>query len=166
MQAIEILDVRAFMQLLFQTDTFNEYELVSADLKTELGYSIDGHINRDYYNEDESENPPLTGHTFLPWSIAKDKIFQLIKGTKTPSRLKIILRVSPEQLHSMLTYENSSLNPNDIDGVFLNILFQEQKLNVICGVSYKIFTLDKGLENVLFDDFVTLLKSNSVSIEK
>lgn len=165
MQAIEILDVRAFMQLLFQTDTFNEYELVSADLKTELGYSIDGHINRDYY-EDESENLPLTGHTFLPWSIAKDKIFQLIRGKKTPSRLKIILRVNPEQLHSMLTYENSSLNPNDIDGVFLNILFQEQKLNVICGVSYKIFTLDKGLENVLFDDFVTLLKSNSISIEK
>lgn len=166
MQAIEILDVRAFMQLLFQTNTFDEYEFVSADLKTELNYSVDGHINRDFYNAEELETLSLTGHTFLPWSMARDKIFQLIKGKKTPSRLKIILKDSPEQLNDLLTRTKSSLNPNDIDGMFLNIMFQDKKLNVVCGSSYKIFTLDKELENEFFANTATLFKSNNITFEQ
>lgn len=165
MQAVEILDVRAFMQLLLQTNTFNEYEFVSADLKTELNYVIDGHINRDFYDEEELETPPLMGHVFLPWLIARDKIFQLIKGKKTPSRLKIILKASPEQLNSLLSQTKSSLNPKDIDGIFLNIIYQDKKLNVTCGISYKIFTLDKELEQEFFDNIITLFKQNNISTE-
>lgn len=165
MQAIEISDVRAFMQLLFQTNILDRYEFVSGDLKTDLSYSIDGHINRDFYNTEELEIPPLTGHIFLPWVIAKDKIFQLIKGKKTPSQLKIILKAGPELLDTLLSETKSSLNPKDIDGIFLNILYQDKTLNVICGISYNIFTLDKELEHDFVNNIITLFKSNGISIE-
>lgn len=162
MQAIEILDIRDFMLLLFQTNTFDQYEFVSGDLKTDLSYSIDGHINRDFYSTEELETLPLTGHVFLPWLIAKDKIFQLIKGKKTPSRLKIILKATPKQLEHLLSETKSSLYPKDIDGIFLNILYQDKRLNVICGISYKIFSLDKELENEFFGSISTLFKSNGI----
>lgn len=163
MQAIEILDIKNFMQLLFQTNTFDHYEFVSGNIRTDMSYSLDGHINKDFFNDAESD--VLDGYSYLPWHIAKEKVFFLIKGKKTPSQLKIVLKVCKEQMNSFLSQSNSSLNPNDIDGIFLNILFQEQKLNVICGISYQIFTMNKDLENNFSNNLITLFKSNNITCQ-
>ena len=163
MQSIEILDFKNFMQLLFQTDTLDNYQFVSANLQTDMFYTLDGHINTDFFNEEELNNIFLTGNMYLPWYIAKEKVFLLIKGKKTPSQLKIVLRANPKQMQELLASTNSSLKPNDIDGVFLNILFQENNLHVICGISYNIFTLEKNLENEFSNNTIALFKSNNVT---
>lgn len=147
MQSIHILDIKPFMQLLFQTEQLNEYEFVSADIRTDMTYSLDGHINRSFFSEEELIQHSLTQHSYLTWSIAREKVFTLIKGKRTPSLLKIVLRASVPETENLISSTNSSLNSNDIDGIFLNIIFQENKLNVICGISYKIFTMDKELES-------------------
>lgn len=163
MQNTEILDVKQFMQLLFQTSSFDFYEMVSATLRTDMDYQIDGRWNHDFFDENEIDTHKLSDYTYLPWSLAKDKIFALIKGKKTPTVMKLIFKMSTGNLESLLHAINSSQNINDIDGVHLNITFQNQKLNVTCSVSYKIFNLDKSLEQEIFNDFVTLLKSNNVT---
>lgn len=165
MQKIEVLDIKQFMHLLFQTELFNPYELVSAEVRTDLTYSVDGKLNRSFYSEDELSILQLDQHSFLPWQYARLKIFSLIKGKKTPSDLKLVLKAGNEQTKYILSHANSSLNSNDIDGFFLNILFQESKLNVICGISYKIFTLDKELESSFSSEIITFLKSNKVTCQ-
>lgn len=165
MQSIHILDIKPFMQLLFQTEQLNEYEFVSADIRTDMTYSLDGHINRSFFSEEELIQHSLTQRSYLTWSIAREKVFTLIKGKRTPSLLKIVLRASVPETDSLISSTNSSLNSNDIDGIFLNIIFQENKLNVICGISYKIFTMDKELESEFSTKIITLLKSNSITCE-
>ncbi len=165
MQSIHILDIKPFMQLLFQTEQLNEYEFVSADIRTDMTYSLDGHINRSFFSEEELIQHSLTQRSYLTWSIAREKVFTLIKGKRTPSLLKIVLRASVPETENLISSTNSSLNSNDIDGIFLNIIFQENKLNVICGISYKIFTMDKELESEFSAKIITLLKSSSITCE-
>jgi len=165
MQAINILDIKQFMQLLFQTNALDSYEFVSATIQTDMTYSLDGHANHNFFSEEDSLTYSLTNSTYLPWCLAKERIFLLIKGKKTPSQLKIVLRASQTETDALLTSTKSSLKSNDIDGIFINILFQENKLNVISGISYKIFTLDKNLEAEFSNNIITLFKSNNITCE-
>lgn len=165
MQTITILDIKPFMQLLFQSDHLKSYDFVSADIRTDMVYSLDGHINKSFFSEEESTALSLEHKIYLPWNLAREKIFVLIKGKKTPSLLKIVLKASDRQTDALLSATNSSLNPNDIDGIFLNIIYNENKLNVICGVSYQIFTLDKTLETEFSNDIATLFKSCNITCE-
>ena len=138
--------------------------MVSATLRTDMDYSIDGRWNHSFFDDDEIDTNRLGDYTYLPWSLAKDKIFALIKGKKTPTLMKLVFKMNPVNLESFLHSSNSSQSINDIDGVYLNILFQEQKLHITYSVSYKNFNLDKSLEQELFDKFITLLKNNNISI--
>lgn len=164
MRAIEILDIRQFMQLLLQSDTFNQYELVSGEIRTDMLYTIDGHINRSYFSDEEISSLSLADFTYLPWSIAKQKVFELIKGKKTPSGMKLVLRL-PNTISTPEIETNSPFQPSDIDGIYLNIAFQSQKLNVICGISYKIFTLDKLLEDHFHTFFTSFFKSKNITCQ-
>ena len=165
MQAINILDIKQFMQLLFQTNTLDNYQFVSAIIQTDMTYSLDGHVHHSFFDDEELSANNLKESSYLPWSLAKEKVFLLIRGKKTPSQLKIVLRANPDDTNEFLSATNSSLKPNDIDGFFINILFQENKLNVICGISYKIFTLEKNLESEFSDIIITLFKSNNIVCE-
>lgn len=163
MQAVEILDIKNFMQLLFQTDILDSYEFVSAELASDISYSLNGYIHKEFFNEEEADFIGLPDYDHLPWHLAKEKLFMLIKGKKTPLQLKIVLKACKNQTQEFLSQTNSSLNPNDIDGIFLNIIFQKNKLNVICGISYKIFTMDKQLESEFSNNISTLFKSNNIT---
>ena len=92
----------------------------------------------------------------------KEKIFHLIKGKKTPSSMKLVFRLQDDIMEEILS-QNKQFTKNDIDGMFANLTFQNKKLNVICGISYKIFTTDKTLESDFSNYFVTFLKSNQIT---
>jgi hypothetical protein len=164
MQTIEVLDIKPFMQLLFQTTHLDNYELVSATIRTDMTYELDGHINKDFFSEEEmslmGENP-----VYLSWHTAKEKVFGVIKGKKTPSILKVVLKLSQQDTAKLLENSNSAFQSRDIDGLFVNILFQEGKLSVVCGISYKIFTMDKNLENEFTENIHALLKACGITCQ-
>ena len=43
MQAINILDIKPFMQLLFQTTALDSYRFVSSSILADMSYTLDGH---------------------------------------------------------------------------------------------------------------------------
>lgn len=163
MQSIEILDIKLFMLFLFQKTDLDRYEFISGEVRTDMSYSLDGHINKSFFSEEELDSLKINHLNYLPWQIAKEKIFSLIKGKKTPSHLKLVLKVGEADTALLLDETDSSLRLNDIDAMFLNILFQDNKLHATCGVSYKIFTMDKSLEEEFTDNIVALFKSNGIA---
>ncbi len=163
MQTIEILDIKPFMQLLFQTETLDSCAFVSAEIRTDMTYTLDGHVHHEFFTEEESEQLDIRDQLYLPWNIAKEKVFTLIKGKKTPSLLKVVLKISSEETSTLLSATGSTLHTNDIDGLFLNITFQENKLHVICGVSYRIFTMDKELEREFADFVIETFKKHNIT---
>ena len=164
MRTIEILDIKEFMQLLLQSDTFDLYDLVSGEIHTDMLYTIDGHMNHSFFSEEEQDIFAMSEHTYLPWKLAKAKVFLLIKGRKIPSSMKLVLRL-PEHMITQIIRQQSTFQPDDISGIYLNILFQGQKLNVTCGISYKIFTLNKDLEDDISSVFITLFKSKHITCQ-
>ena len=163
MQTIEILDIKPFMQLLFMSNTLDRYEFVSAVIRTNMTYNLDGHINRDFFTEDELTQMQIGNSPYLSWQIVKERVFQLIKGKKTPSQLKVVLKLSPADSLSLLESTHSALTDSDIDGIFINILFQDGKLTVVCGISYRIFTMEKNLENEFTTHILSSFKSASIT---
>ena len=80
--------------------------------------------------------------------------------------MKIVLKLSPELTGQLLENTQSNLTLQDIDGMFLNILFQDHSLSVICGISYKLFTLEKNLEKELSTFFTHAFRQNNITVEQ
>ncbi|MCI7321808.1 MAG: DUF5721 family protein [Lachnospiraceae bacterium] len=166
MQALELTDVKSFMNQFLKSDVFDHFLLQEAVITSAASFVIDGRINKGFYSENELEELSLTDKTFLPFGMLRNNFFDLIKGKKTPSSFKFILLLSPENLRRTLNSISGSFTENDITGVFLNIRYQNQLLTLTTGISYRIFTPDKTLDNE-WDRLVRqFLKQHNISFEE
>lgn len=146
MVALEITDIKNFMNQLLKSDIFDHFLLQQATIKGAASYIIDGQIAKGFYSESELEELGLSDYTFLPFSILRADCFHLIKGKKTPSSFQFIFLLSPENLSRTLSHISSTYTPNDISGIYLNLKYQNQLLTLTTGISYRIFSTDKTLE--------------------
>ena len=147
MQALELTDVKTFMNKFLKSDIFDHFLLQEAVITSAASYVIDGRVNKGFYSENELEELGLADKTFLPFGMLRNNFFDLIKGKKTPSSFKFILLLSPGNLKRTLDSISSSFTENDITGVFINIRYQNQLLSLTTGISYRIFSPDKTLDN-------------------
>lgn len=162
MQTIEILDIKPFMQLLLQMEFFDSYCFTAADIRADMSYHLDGHINTVYYSTEEITSYFAFTKPYVPWKLARDKVFTLIKGKRTPTTMKVVLKLNTQMQQELLTLDNS-FQQEICDGLFLNILFQENRLTIVCGVSYNIFTMDKALETEFAGWFLQLLQKEGIT---
>lgn len=166
MQALELTDVKNFMNQFLKSDIFDHFLVQEAVITSAASYVIDGHINRGFYSENELDELGLTGKKFLPFGMLRGNFFDLIKGKKTPSSFKFILLLSPENLRRTLNSISSSFSENDVTGVFLNIKYQNQLLTLTTGISYRIFSTDKTLDSE-WDRLVRqFLKQHEIAFEE
>lgn len=146
MQALELTDIKDFMNKFLCTDTFDHFLLQEGVITMAATCTINGRITEDFYSSEEKEELGLTGLLFLPYGMLRSSCFNLIKGKKTPSSFHFILLLSPDNLSRTLADIGSSFTEQDISGMFLNIRFQNGALTLTTGVSYRIFSPDKTLE--------------------
>ena len=146
MIALELTDIKDFMNKLLRTELFDHFLLQEAVITSGASYIIDGHITKGYYTDEEKEILGIENYKILPFSLLRGNCFDLIKGKKTPNSLKFIFLLSPENLEKTLAASSSSYTVNDITGVYLNLKYQNQLLTLTTGISYNIFSTDKTLE--------------------
>ena len=146
MIALEITQIKDFMNTLLCTDTFDKFLLQEAVIQGAASYVIDGHINKGFYSDEELSQHGLSGFSILPFSMLRPNCFHLIKGKKTPSSFRFLLLLSPENMAKTIISLNSEYTPEDISGMFLNIKYQNQMLTLTTGVSYRIFSTNKCLD--------------------
>jgi len=66
--------------------------------------------------------------------------------------MKMVFLLPPEQVTKLLSDNQTALTPDDINGLFFNIKYQDGAVSVVTGTSIKVFSLDKTLEHS-FDAF-------------
>ncbi len=123
-------DIRTFMNELIRGDSFDKFEVRGCDITTFVTYSIDGRINKDWYNEE-------TNRFFCTWRELKPYIHNIIKGSKKPKSMKIVLALS-EKAAAMV-------HPNG-KACFINIVFEEERVAIVTGTAQIEFSLDKSLD--------------------
>jgi hypothetical protein len=158
MISLSISGVKTFMSHLLIKDTFDSFLLSEADISTANTYSIQGSINRDFFSDEEWNE--LTNQEYSSWAQLKPFCFSLIKGSKVPSSMKLIFLLSSEQCQNLLSTIDTEFTANDINGLFMNIRYQDGQLTLITGTSLRVFTLDKTLDKA-FDQYVCRFLSES-----
>ena len=150
MLSMTVNDVKSFMSHLLTGDSFDRFYLIEAAVKMGISYHIDGHLNREFFDEDIRQG--LT-RQYSYWKETRPRLFSLIKGSRLPLGCKIILAVPDSFIPAFLEKSGASLRREDIDGMYLNILYDPTHLTLTTGISYRVFTLDKRVEHA-FDDYI------------
>lgn len=166
MIALQLTDLKSFMNELLKTETFDHFLLQEATISSAATYIIDGHLSKEFYSATELEELGLTGYPALPFSMLRGNCFDLIKGKKAPASFRFVFLLSPDNLKKTLESVGSSFTSADITGVFMNLKFQNQMLTLTTGISYRIFSTDKSLD-VQWDKLVKrFLSQHQIAFEE
>ena len=153
MISLRIKDTKTFMSHLLIKDTFDNFLLSEADIKTSCSHTIDGQVNRPFYSDEEYEELDEDSKRYTFWHTQKPFCFSLIKGSKVPSYMKLVMLLSLKETKTLLDNTDSGLSIDNINGLFINIRYQDGHADIITGTSLNIFSLDKTLDNA-FDSYI------------
>jgi len=144
MIALKIEDIKSFTGKLFVGGTFDEFMVREATIVTFNTFTIDGHIRHGYYTDRELEEMQI--EDLSSWQVIKPICFSLIKGKKLPGSFQITLQLSPAGVEQFLRDCRLGFAVEQINGIYMNIRYDDNTLYCISGTSLNVFTLDKSLE--------------------
>ncbi|MBE5874073.1 MAG: hypothetical protein E7287_06640 [Lachnospiraceae bacterium] len=164
MIAIQITGTKNFMNQLLAGDTFDIFLLEEAVISTANTYTIDGHINKDFYPSEEqtAENIP---YDFQPWSEIKGMCFDLIKGKHTPLYFKFVFHLKPEHCNALLSKEGSSFDITQLKALVLTVKYDGNKAVLTTGSAYHSFIMSKEPENIWDKAFSRYLSTKEITFE-
>ncbi|ROR28175.1 hypothetical protein EDD66_105114 [Mobilisporobacter senegalensis] len=162
MISMKILDVKSFMSSLLIHSVFDDYLLCELDITTFSQFHVSGKLNKEWFTNDELEEL----EDYSNWIEIKPFAFQLMKGSKTPQFIKIVLQFQGKNTQKILDEMKLPFKKEDVNGLYLNVRYEHNELHIITGTSLRTFTLDKSLEHE-WDSYVkNFLKENSISYEE
>jgi len=136
MLALSISDVRSFMVKLLKEEMFDDFQLRNAVVNSFARFEIFGG------KEDGC----------VMWSVVRPHVFSIIKGGKPPKSIKIIFGKELEGA--------SSDNPTSL---FINIHFEDGKINLTTGISKKGFSLDRSDDDRWDAQVLQFLDDNGIT---
>ncbi|MEY8338792.1 DUF5721 family protein [Lachnospiraceae bacterium 62-35] len=144
MIALEIDDIRTFTSQLFVKDTFDFFLLKSARIVTFNTFSIDGRIRLGYYTEEEAEENRMEEFSF--WSSIRPVCYSLIRGKRLPESFHIVLKLDSGHTEAVVKRLGGTIRGEEIEGLYLNIKYENRALTCVTGLSLNFFTMDKTLD--------------------
>ena len=93
------------------------------------------------------------------WSQVRPICFSLIKGKRLPESFQITLEAPPKRLDAFLAECRLQMDAGQIKGLYLNIRYENGRLQCITGTSLAVFTLDKSVERE-WDEYVGRMLKN------
>lgn len=158
MISLKILDIKSFMSNLLIQQVFDEFLLSELEIKTYNSFKMSGKRNKMWYTDEEWEE--LEQKEYSRWLEIKPIAFQLIKGNKTPSSFKVVFLLPTDKVEQLLLKESVGFTKEDINGLFLNLYYENNALHIITGTSIRIFTMDKKMD-MIWDQFIREFLKNS-----
>ena len=159
MIAVKISSKKDFMAKLLTTDLFDNYYVEEATIETFNTFHIDGHINREFYSNDDLESESVSINEFSKWGDLRTLCFDLIKGKRTPLAFKFVLHPDDETKNKLVESAGAGINPADIL-LGINIRFTGDTIIITTGTAFKIFSLYKTIEKA-WDEYIPSFLSHS-----
>lgn len=165
MLALQISSLKHFMNQLLAGDAFDSFLLEEATISTANTYTIDGHINKDFFPPEE-RNEDYLPYEFQPWSEIKGLCFNLIKGKHTPIFFKFVLHLKPEKAAVLLTRQSTDLKPEDVKALVLNIRYDGSKAILTTGTAYHTFIMNKDADIIWDKALMQHLSAKDIAFEE
>ncbi len=161
MIALQITELKTFMSKLLATNTFDDFLLQEATLQMSIGYVIDGHINKEFYQNDDSDEAEKL-LPFISYHDVRSTLFDLIKGKRTPLGFQVVLQLSPKKCALLFP---EGLETHLIKGLLLNIRYDGTKVLITSAISYSSFTLDRAPELIWDEALMNFLKGAGITFD-
>ncbi len=162
MISIRINDINNFMQNLLSGNIFDSFLCCDGEISTATTYSFHGRINKDFYTSDELET--LT-EDFIPWKNIKHICYEIIKGKKPPTKIKLVLSLPKASYSKMISDTGVPFTPENIGGLYLHLLYEKNEMTIITGTSLNIFTMDKTLDQY-WDNQIKIFLDNHFNTQE
>lgn len=146
MKAFYMKDQKQFMNQLLKSELFDHFLLAEATIHGAISYSVDGHINREFFDAEELDALTADGSEYLPFSHFRPICYELIRGKHTPLYMKFVFLLSPANAAKTLAVTDTGFSVEDVSGIFLNLTFRDGVMTLTTGVSYRTFTLDHSFD--------------------
>lgn len=160
MIAFSLTNIKEFMSQLLLSETFDSFAFVEGEIVTFNTFRIDGFLQKEFFDTEE----PLPEYSL--WKNVRDYCFSLIRGKRTPLSFRFIFSLSRKNIE-MLTAQNvPSLDPDTVQGLYLNIHYDGARLTCVTGTSFKTFTMDKSLERIWDEMAEKFFRQKGVEFEK
>ncbi len=91
MKSVKIESVKEFMSVLLSADTFDDFFVMDAEIRTFITTKINGSLHKDWMeeNEGDGDEEKQKKNGFVSWKQVRPIVYDLVKGKKTPSALVI-----------------------------------------------------------------------------
>ena len=162
MVSLKVVDVKTFTKNIFIDNVFDNFVTSSVEINTFSKFSIDGHLNKKWFDTDEVEN---IKEDYVRWADLKKYAYDMIRGSKVPSSFKIVLLLSKENMSNTIKKYAFNISDSDVEGLFLNIVYENNELHIVTGISYKIFILDKTLDKEWDNSIRPFLNKHEIPFE-
>ena len=166
MLAIQIKEIKSFMAKLLSGDTFDSFLLEEARIHTFNTFTIDGHQNEEFYTKEELEDSDIFPYKYSQWKDMKNICFQLIKGKKVPTYMKIILHKKPEESYNLLEEGGAMEYANGLKAFVVTIKFDVNGLMLTTGTSFSTFIMDKTPDLLWDNAFRKFLTNQGIDFEE
>lgn len=164
MIALQIQDIKQFMNKLLLQQTFDNFLLVEGSITTYNTFRIDGRLHKSFFTEEEQETLTLSERDFSLWKEIKPFCLELIKGKKTPLAFQFTFQLSAQNTAKLFSSSGiTSILPENVSGLLLNVRFEHGALAVITATNLNLFVPDKSLERAWDDMVKRFLKQQEIS---
>ncbi len=161
----KIKDKKDFMGKLLAGKTFDSFLLKEASIHSFVPYLIDGHINKAFFDADDSVSASFLTYEYAQWKDIRSVCFDLIKGKRTPTKFMFVLYLKPEAMTAMFDKAGISITETFVQNLILNIRFEQGEMSLTTGVDYSGFTLDKSAEQLWDTTTFKFLDKKEISYE-
>lgn len=140
------IDTKTCMSHLLLKNSFDSFSFIEGDITTFAKFSMNGCLQRDFFDE-----PPAREYAL--WKDFREYCLGIIKGKRTPVGFKFVFALAPENLPDFILEHGLHIQPEDVQGLYLNFRYDGARLSCITGTSLHLFTLDKSVDHV-WDEWV------------
>lgn len=166
MLALKMKEVKTFMSRLLNSDCFDSFLLEEAAIQTYNTFTIDGHQNREFYTKEELEDPSLFPYEYSLWKDMRGLCFELIKGKKVPTFMKITLHLTPEASYTLLEQGGGAGYAASLKAFVVTIKFDQNGLLLTTGTSFHTFLPDKTPDLLWDNAFKKFLTAKNIEFEE
>lgn len=140
MIALKLTSPKKFMSHLLLSETFDHFLLIEGEIVTFNTFRIDGYIQKEFFDGQEHLAE------YSAWKQVREFCYSLIKGKRTPLSFKFVFSLSPENISHLIENGGLDFQSSNVQGLYLNIRFDENGLSCVTGSSLKTFSMDKSLD--------------------
>jgi hypothetical protein len=164
MLALTIEDIKSATRELFVGDLFDRFLCTKVVIHQGVDYTIDGKCNLEFYDTEEQETRAALVYT--AWEEIKPIAFQMIRGHRLPLSFQIVLCAAPSSVEKLLKHTPCPLTQDQIEGLFINLHYKDERLTLTTGSSYTVFTMDKSLDHAFEDAVKKLIRTRDIAFRE